>query len=696
LTRLFWKRIVDKDPLAFILLSAFLLRLVILPLIYDDYNYWAFGVFTSFLVHGQNPYHIVSQDPTLLQINVWRYPPAYLLFTAPATLVKQLTGNSLVYLTLLKIPLAVADVVSTSYLFKIMAHFVPRSRALKFSAFFAFNPLGIFEANAGFNDPVAIAFTVVSLHYFIQYRYKEGPDEINLSKSALFLGLGIATKIYPLLLIPVLVKDVKGTGLRLYYSLLALLPGAAVSVPFLAWDARSYLDLLTVRNVGGQHPLFPGLGLGGVFAPIVLGVLGVLLMLTYVSRMSLIPKIVLVFLWVHLAVFSQSFNYMVWGIPFFTLFVAEYRRLRFLPISPILTWAIALIFQGSYNGVTGAAGIFYWTYHLFQLQIVPFHIYPELMTVLYLGLGLSEAVGAYYFLTVYIHSRRPRAPIMSSEPVDEGTDSFRRHWLRRRVLVVLFLCGMIAISWGFVAPRAAFLPHLYPVVEGNTFTFTDNFHTSLIDYQWVFTGNGSYTITPAQGILALVTSQNRTSGMYRGWSGLADGFHTSLSARSGFLFRFDSLPPDSTGMTLANMTDGLLLMRKLPTPSFLYLDQVNNDTIALTTADSNWHTFGAVYESGSRTITLDANRWVLLGGSFARIAFGDTVSRRGYGGSAQFSQVSVQINDFPAGYESLQASAVAVVLPWLLIALVIGPLNQFVANVPGGSGRVLTRILGKK
>jgi len=119
-TRLTWRKITEPDSLAFILLAALLLRLAIIPLFYDDYNYWAYGVFTNFLLHGQNPYHVVSQDPTLLNINPWRYPPFYLLFTMPALLVQQLTGSSIAYLAMLKIPLAISDIISSYFLYRIL------------------------------------------------------------------------------------------------------------------------------------------------------------------------------------------------------------------------------------------------------------------------------------------------------------------------------------------------------------------------------------------------------------------------------------------------------------------------------------------------------------------------------------------------------------------------------------------------
>ena len=686
-TRHTWQKIVEADSLAFLLLAAFLLRLVVLPLFYDDYNYWAFGVFTNFLLHGQNPYHIVAQDPTLLSINIWRYPPLYLVFTAPALLARQLTGQTLVYLAALKIPFAVADIISTFYLFKILVRFLPQNTSIKFAAFFALNPVVIFESSGGgFNDPIPIALTVAAFYYFLKAKDSGGGGR-DLSKSALLLGLGISAKIYPLLLLPIMAGEIRGNRGKIFYLLLSLLPAIATSLPFFLWDWRSYLDLLTVRNVGGQHPLFPGLEFSGVIAITVAVILVASIVFIYGWKLPFISRIVLLFLWVNLAVFAQSFNYMIWGVPFFTLFVAEYRKWFWMPISPIITMIVALVFQGSFNAVAGSTGIFYWTFHLFQLQITPFKGSSFYNPFVFWGLLVSEAAAGYYFLSI------ARFKPSGSPNSIHGPKLLRGilHGLKPRgLLFPIVLCFLIILSCSTVAQYAKFLPHQYPVVEGTSFQFKDNFHAGLLDYQWVFDGNGTYSLNPSQGTLSIVDVPNGTAYVFRGWAGVGEGFHTSTSTDLSFRFKFDSFLPGSTAMTLANMTDGQLLVQGENPARFLYDDQLNNATIVLANADNVWHDFAIQYSLGNRTILVDGMKWTLPGGSLARFMLGNTDSRRSFGGSAEFSSVDIQVNDFPTGFQSHFAATLALVAPSLFIALLLASLSQRMRRALGSLNKWTT------
>jgi hypothetical protein len=680
LTRPTWPKILETHSIGFLLLVAFLLRLVILPLFYDDYNYWAFGVFTSFFLRGQNPYHIVSQDPTLLLINVWRYPPLYLLFTGPALLAKQLTGQTLVYLAALKAPFAVADLVSTFYLFKILSRSLPRNTSLKFAAFFAFNPVVIFESSGGgFNDSIPIALTVASFYYFLKAKDNDRQGE-DLSKSALLLGLGIAVKIYPLLLIPFFVRGLKRTRERAYFALLSFLPALAVSIPYIYWDWHSYLDILAIRNVGGQHPLFPGLQFSGFVAIPVGTALVVSLAYVYLRKLPMISGIVLLFLWVNLAVFAQSFNYMVWGAPFFTIFVAQYRKLFWMPISPIITMLVALLFQGAFNQVGGSTGIFYWTFHLFRLQVVPFRGLAFDVLVL-TGLLVSEGVAAYYFLSVARFQLKAHHTELALSP------QIMRRILtglqRNRTTLSIALCLLTIFSWSVVAAYANFEPHQYPVVEGTSFRFTENFHSSVLDYQWVFERNGTYSLDPSNGTISIVDAPDATAHIFRGWAGVDDGFHASNSAQATFLFKFDGFLPNSTGMTIANMTDGLLVVQQKTTTNFLYIDEASNNNATLTKADNMWHNFTIEYAPSGRTIMLDSGKLTRPIGTFARLMLGNTDSRKGFGGRTEFSSVVVRVNNFPTGYQSQFFVALALGAPLFLIGLVLASFSRRVRTTIG-------------
>ncbi len=587
-------------------------------------------------------------------------------------MLQQYSGQTLLYLAALKIPLAAADIVSTYYVYKILVRFLTSRRALTFSAFFAFNPLVVFESSGGgFNDPIAIAFTVASVFHLLQYRDRQGSDKQDLSRSGLFLGLGIATKIYPILLIPVLIREVKGVGSRLIFLLFALLPAIIFSAPFLTWDPLSYIELVSFRNVGGQHPLFPSLS-QGVLGWFVLIILGGLLLMVYVRKSSLTARIALTFLWVNLAIFSFTFNYMIWGIPFFTVYAAEYRKHLLMPMSPLLTLFASFIFEGSYDALRGSAGLYYWTFHIFRQSIVPTLVSPWIGTIGFLTLTISEAVAAYYFISLAFRgglSKRydPTKWLIRLGIETKGKALFQTP--RNKALTCMVLVTLVASSWTLVSAQASFLSHQYPTVKDSSFLFTDNFHSSFIDYQWVFPGRGSYSVNSSQGIVGLGTPQNGTGELFRGWGSLVDGFHASTAAVAGFMFRFTGFSSGSVGMIIANMTDGQLAVLNQATVNLVYMDQQNNRTIPLGTGDNNWHNFTIEYAGGQRILMIDGSSWTLPGGTFSRLILGNGGYRTDYGGTAEFSRVIVEINDFPAGYQSSWASALALIVPLLMVLL---------------------------
>ena len=672
-----WRKITDTDPLASLLLAAFLLRLAILPLFYDDYNYWAFGAFSSFLLGGSNPYHVVTQDPTLLNINPWRYPPLYMLFTVPAAIIHETSGLTILYLAALKLPLAFADTVSAYFLNKILVQFLPPRSALTFTGFFVLNPLVIFESSGGgFNDPIAIAFTVASVFYLIRGRDQVIPKSSDHVKSSILLGLGIATKIYPILLIPAMVREIKSGSTRLAFILFALAPTGLFSAPFLVWDPSSYVGLLTVRSVGGQHPLFPSLA-QGVLGTLVLIGLGGLLLLVYAWRSPFEVRLVLTFLWINLAIFSVSFNYMIWGIPFFTLFAAKWRRHILLPLSPLLTLFASFIFEGSYNGLRGAAGLYYWTYHILHQAVVPTLVSPLIGTIGFWLLTASEGIAGYYFTSIIVSRNLGPAKGLFQMP------NKRVIWAKlNRSRTLSILTVFVIISWVFVGTHASFLSHKYPTIQGSTFQFSDDFQSSIIDYQWVFPGRGSYTISPSQASVILGSSQNGTGQLFRGWGPVREGFHTSSSAGVGFTFRFDGLSSGSTGMTLANFTDGELEVRTQTARSMAYVDRTGNTTILLGAADSYWHNFTLEYKEDHRILTIDAGKWSLPSATFSQVVLGDSGFRAGFGGIAEFSAIFVHIEDFPTGFQSPFACVFALVLPLAVVLAMSVTLGGFLRRKP--------------
>jgi hypothetical protein len=675
LTRLTWPRIREVSPLGFLLLTSFLLRLALIPLFYDDFNSWAFGTFGNFLIHGYDPYLVVTQDPTLLGINPWRYPPLYLLLTVPALLAKLATNQTLVYLTALKIPAAVCDVVATLYLYKILEMRFARTVALKGSAFFAFNPAVIFvSAVAGFNDSLAVMFTVISLYHYLSYKKSnDSSSRPGLYKSGLFLGLGIVSKIYPMLLTPIFVKDSKTWGDRLLLLFSSTLPVLIFSLPFLAWDPYSYFYLLTIKNAGGQHALFRALILPPFEEFALLGFLLLALGGIYISRLTLSSRLVLIFLWIGLATQSNTFNYMIWGIPFYTLFLSENESgPKTLPLYPLIPLFGALVFNGIYNGVGGASGLYYWMFHLLQQQVVVFGAYPWLGQLAQLTPIITTLFAVYYSariawspLNQRIHHVMRRLPLRITIPaLSKGT----RPWL------TLLLLILAIFSWGYVVTHARFEDRSYPIIQEGIFNFTSSFPSPLLDYQLVFAGAGSYSISADTGYIALSSASrsDNSSYLYRGYPGVLDGFHPSNEASIWFKFKVDDFPSNRPNMTIARVNGGdLTIARNNTRMSFEFFDSVLNISRVLSSGDLQWHSFAIYYALQNRTIILDNNRLVLSPETFTRVMLGNTLSQGAFG-EVEYSDLLVSIRDFPGGPSSPVYGLVALGAPLLLTVLAFG------------------------
>jgi len=244
------------------------------------------------------------------------------------------------------------------------------------------------------------------------------------------------------------------------------------------------------------------------------------------------------------------------------------------------------------------------------------------------------------------------------------------------------LTVLVIISWAFVGTHASFLSHKYPTIQGSTFQFSDDFQSSILDYQWVFPGRGSYAISPSQGSVILGSSQNGTGQLLRGWGSVIEGFHTSSSAGVGFTFRFDGFSSGSAGMTLANFTDGELEVQTQTTRSMAYIDRTGNATILLGAADSYWHNFTLEYKEDHRILTIDGGKWSLPSATFGQLVLGDSGLRAGFGGIAEFSAIFVHIDDFPSGLQSPYACVFALVLPLAVVVAMFITLRGFLKRKP--------------
>ncbi len=154
-------------------------------------------------------------------------------------------GYSL-HLLLLKLPYFIFDIVGALFITKLFSE-----KKDKFLAFtlWLFNPISIYATYmVGQFDIIPAVFTVIALFYIRQKRFYLG---------ALFLGIGAAFKIYPILLImPLLMLEEKWLK-RLMISLLGFLPYIISILPFLPSPGFRASALVAGQTLKGLYASIP-------------------------------------------------------------------------------------------------------------------------------------------------------------------------------------------------------------------------------------------------------------------------------------------------------------------------------------------------------------------------------------------------------------------------------------------------------
>jgi len=224
-----------------LLIFVVLLELIVAPLGGDphDMNYW---VATGWLLisEGENPYLNLSFCD-------YTYPPFWAgVIASYYALASLLVGphnpwlgpTDLLFYFFLKLPLIISSTAISLVIYGIVRRVsddeVSPSLA---SSLWLLNPYVIWNVGvAGMFDVIPTLFCLLALWFLLR-------DEEALS--ALMLGLGVSSKIYPLLLTPVVILYLwrKGRDLRSifrYLALFSLFP-ILLSLPFLLMDARSYI-----------------------------------------------------------------------------------------------------------------------------------------------------------------------------------------------------------------------------------------------------------------------------------------------------------------------------------------------------------------------------------------------------------------------------------------------------------------------
>jgi len=651
-----------------ILSLAFVTRVILIPFFNDAYNFWASRVFTGFFVGGFNPWTIVYHDPTLYWIDPWRYPPLFLVFTVPAQMIYACVGNEIVFLYITKMPLVVADLITTFFLYKtaiILSGDVKKAR--KLAILYAFTPITILvSAIWGINDPISVMFTVIALYFFINRISMTG-----VATSAIFLGWGIAFKFYPIFILPAFLAKLKRLKEIIIFIIFASLPLTVSSIPFLMWDPQSYIHMLLMHNLGDVYPLSMTLYLQkSQLAQTALFLFTLtLFIVAYFKKTFITVNITFCFFALYL-LFGGLFptNYFLWIVPFTILLLADkniekLRGSRLLPFVSIPSIVHTLIFNGMYNQVEGVTGFFYWIYHWLRWKIIPYKILPILQSTLPIIALMNIVMMIYFFYKLMKVS-----PAITLHKDYHCSSLTLFHTIKKNNNLVLSLLVILAFSM-LIFPQIVPCEPMQsmPKVAPSTFTFFDDFNSSTLNYQWSLVGDTTYTLysetKPSYIFLNASQTPHNDVSIYRGRSSSSYGFFNSSSVIIEIRSKFNGLATETERAIIAKTDGGWFGVTRKNLTNFVYFDDDSSNFVYIHQLDDYWHVFKMEYNTSGRFIFFDG------------VSIGDhkgpkTFSILFLGKSCSIDWVKVVIQDFPSRNPNKIHALLALGVPLIMLTLI--------------------------
>lgn len=679
-----------------VLLLAFFIRLALVPFFSDDFNFWCARFFCNLLLEGFNAWSVVYHDPTMYWINPWRYPPLMIFFVLPASIAYSYTKDPLIFLYTIKAPFIFSSL-ATSFLIYRIAYLLTNNekRATKIASFYALNPLVIFLDTTiwGVLDAVPVMFTVASLFWFLMSHQKDGKKRSNYLKlSAILLGCGIATKLYPLFIFPAFLTKLKKLKEIIHFTIYSAIPFIISSTPFLLWDHKAFIDILVFHNIGGYHPLFPFLhpSIQSLAAKIayLLPCLA-LFIIAYATKTSIINNVILSLLALYFTMGGNVGSYSLWIVPFGLLLLASeniniQRMGELIALFPLPYVIIGLLANGPYNSVEGTTGIFYFTYHYLRIKVVilrVFEIFNDIALIL-TSIGMSFILSLFIILRknykeafLVENSLKAEKDSINFINNSKGRRSTSYQEVMRCVIIVISILIIHKLIFTYVW-NIEFSENM-PLISQSKLEFFDDFSSSLLNYQWSYAGEGSYVIrnyqSPSYILINSTGKPYNRATIYRGWGPVWQGYPPSTSSTIEIRFKFDGLLPEAHGLIIARANGGWFGVAKHGDfMNFVYFDDVNNLSICISPADYEWHNFSITYDSGTRLVYFDGRLVKKLEGKeiFSFLFVGNPDTTTGLGGSCMYDWVRVTIKDFPVRDQSKVAAMMALLLPLILLLFI--------------------------
>lgn len=242
----------------------------------------------------------------------------------------------------MKLPAIIGDIsLSIAIYYWVMKFKNDRKLAFTAAVFYAINPLAILiSAFQGNLMPLPVLFTFLAVMMII-YDFKK-----NYRLSALLLGLAIAFRGYPILLLPlILLKSQAAISKKIQYAAYSILPTVLISLPFLILDHRSffteifgYKGNVEYGYVAMERAISYFCLISSLNPPLTAGIAGK--NIAYLgAAMNHLPSNMLI---THLAAFSKAIFFAVYSI-----IILRYKRLSLLKLILAACLAFYFFFDGT-------------------------------------------------------------------------------------------------------------------------------------------------------------------------------------------------------------------------------------------------------------------------------------------------------------------------------------------------------------
>ncbi|MDW8041345.1 MAG: hypothetical protein RMJ75_00885 [Nitrososphaerota archaeon] len=233
------------------LITGFFIRAALAPFTGHPWDVYVWLRTAELFTNGYWNVYTVSEVPQF-PWGFYSYPPMWLLFLVSSYVVVGGDSAPVNYaVAAFKTPIIAADVLVALWIYRLSRVIgLDDQKGQKLAAFYALNPVAVFISGVwGMFDPLATLFALVALELLLRGHY---------TSSGAFLGIGVATKLFPVLLLPVTSlyvrnsRDNRNNKIVLAHVLPAVIVPLALSIPFLLDSPLSYITKLLYHasNVG--------------------------------------------------------------------------------------------------------------------------------------------------------------------------------------------------------------------------------------------------------------------------------------------------------------------------------------------------------------------------------------------------------------------------------------------------------------